>query len=74
MGVGVVGWLSGSCSSLPESPWSGGAEWARWVRIIAAFVALQPLWTILSVALALLLIFPLVAYGGRHGMLGTYPR
>ncbi len=57
-----------------------GAEWARWVGIVAAGLAailsfqwifFQPLWTILSVALALLVILPLVAYGGRQGVLGA---
>jgi hypothetical protein len=60
-----------------------GAEWARWVGIVAAGLAavlsfqwiyFQPLWTILSVALALAVILPLVAYGGRRGVLGSEPR
>jgi hypothetical protein len=50
-----------------------GAEWARWVGIVAAsFAAItflpwiyyQPLWTILSVTLAVLVIYALAAYGG----------
>jgi hypothetical protein len=50
-----------------------GAEWARWVGIVAAGVATvtflpwiyyQPLWTILSVSMALVVIFALVSYGG----------
>jgi hypothetical protein len=56
-----------------------GAEWARWVGIVAAGLAailsfqwiyFQPFWTILSVTLALLVIVPLVCYGGRRGVLG----
>jgi hypothetical protein len=56
-----------------------GAEWARWVGIIAAGLAAilsfqwifyQPFWTVLSVALTLLVIVPLVMYGGRRGVLG----
>jgi hypothetical protein len=52
----------------------GGAEWARWVGIVAAGVAVitflpwvyfQPLWTILSVSLGVLVIYGLAAYGGR---------
>jgi hypothetical protein len=50
-----------------------GAEWARWVGIVAASVAAvtflpwiyyQPLWTVLSVGLAVLVIYALAAYGG----------
>jgi hypothetical protein len=58
-----------------------GAEWARWVGIVAASVATitflpwiyyQPLWTILSVALAVLVIYALAAYGGsRSPMVAT---
>ena len=52
-----------------------GAEWARWVGIIAAGLATitflpwiyyQPLWTILSVSLAVVVIFALVSYGGQE--------
>ena len=52
-----------------------GAEWARWVGIVAASLAAitflpwiyyQPLWTILSVSLAMLVVYSLVAYGGRQ--------
>jgi hypothetical protein len=52
-----------------------GAEWARWVGIVAASLAAitflpwiyyQPLWTILSVSLAMLVVYALVAYGGRQ--------
>jgi hypothetical protein len=51
-----------------------GAEWARWVGIVTAAVAAmaflpwiyyQPLWTILSVTLAVLVIYALATYGGR---------
>jgi hypothetical protein len=50
-----------------------GAQWARWVGIVAASIATmlflpwiyyQPLWTILSVTLAVLVIYALAAYGG----------
>jgi hypothetical protein len=52
-----------------------GAQWARWVGIVAASIAAivflpwiyyQPLWTILSVTLAVLVIYALAAYGGRR--------
>jgi hypothetical protein len=52
-----------------------GAEWARWVGIVAASVATitflpwiyyQPLWTVLSVTLAVLVIYALVAHGGSR--------
>jgi hypothetical protein len=55
-----------------------GAEWARWVGIVAASLAAisflpwiyyQPLWTILSVSLAMLVVYALVAYGGRQEMM-----
>lgn len=50
------------------------AQWARWVGIVAASLAaitflpwiyFQPLWTILSVSLAVLTVYALAAYGGR---------
>jgi membrane protein implicated in regulation of membrane protease activity len=50
-----------------------GAQWARWVGIVAASLATiaylpwiyyQPLWTILSVTLAVLVIYALATYGG----------
>lgn len=52
-----------------------GAEWARWVGIVTAAVAAiaflpwiyyQPLWTILSVTLAAMVIYALAPYGGRR--------
>lgn len=52
-----------------------GAEWARWVGIVTAAVAAiaflpwiyyQPLWTILSVTLAVMVIYALATYGGRR--------
>ena len=52
-----------------------GAEWARWVGIVAASLAAiaflpwiyhQPLWTILSVTLAILVIYGLATYGGTQ--------
>ena len=54
-----------------------GAEWARWVGMVAATLAAitflpwiyyQPLWTIFSVSLAMLVVYALAAYGGRQGM------
>jgi hypothetical protein len=60
-----------------------GAEWARWFGIIVAgvtaimsfqWIYFQPLWTILSVGLCVAVIFPLAAYGGRRGVLGTDQR
>jgi len=51
------------------------APWARWVGIIVASLAaisflpwiyFQPLWTILSVTLAILVVYALAAYGGRE--------
>ena len=51
----------------------GGSRWARWVGIVAASLAAisflpwiyyKPLWTILSVTLAVLVIYALGAYGG----------
>jgi hypothetical protein len=57
----------------------GGSEWARWFGIfVAALAAIsflpwiyyQPLWTILSVSLAMLVIYALATYGGRR-MPGT---
>jgi len=50
-----------------------GAQWARWFGIVAASLATiaylpwiyyKPLWTILSVTLAVLVIYALAAYGG----------
>ena len=52
-----------------------GAEWARWVGIVTAALAAmaflpwiyyQPLWTILSVTLAVFVIYALATYGGRR--------
>jgi len=53
----------------------GGSEWARWFGIVVAALAAiaflpwiyyQPLWTILSVSLALLVVYALATYGGRQ--------
>jgi uncharacterized membrane protein len=50
-----------------------GVQWARWVGIVTAGVSAisflpwiyyQPLWTILSVVLAVLVIYALAMYGG----------
>jgi hypothetical protein len=60
-----------------------GSEWARWVGIIVASVAAitflpwiyyQPLWTILSVTLAVLVVYALVTYGGRQRQNDWYGR
>jgi hypothetical protein len=51
------------------------AQWARWLGIIVASLAaisflpwiyFQPLWTVLSVTLAILVVYALAAYGGRE--------
>ena len=52
-----------------------GSEWARWFGIFVATVAAigflpwiyyQPLWTILSVTLAMMVVYALATYGGRR--------
>jgi hypothetical protein len=52
----------------------GGAQWARWVGIAVASLSMltffpwiyyQPLWTILSITLAMLVLYALAFYGGR---------
>jgi hypothetical protein len=57
-----------------------GSEWARWVGIVVAgltaifafqWIYFEPLWAILTIALSLMVIYPLVVYGGRRGVLGT---
>jgi hypothetical protein len=69
LGVGIVLVLAGFAVVT-------GAEWARWFGIVAGSVAAiafmpwiyyQPLWTILSVTLAILVVYALAAYGGRGG-------
>jgi hypothetical protein len=54
-----------------------GAEWARWVGIVVTTLAallflpwiyFQPLWTVLSVSLAVLVVYALAAYGGRQAL------
>jgi hypothetical protein len=59
-----------------------GAEWARWFGIFAASLAaisflpwiyFQPLWTILSVTLAVMVIYGLAAYGGRGSPRAAVP-
>ena len=51
------------------------AEWARWFGIVAAalsailnypWIFVQPIWTMLSVTLALLAVYGLAAHGGHH--------
>lgn len=53
-----------------------GAQWARWFGIAAAgfaaivvfpWIYFQPLWTILSVSIALMAVYALAAYGGPGG-------
>jgi hypothetical protein len=60
-----------------------GAQWARWVGIVAASIATitflpwiyyQPLWTILSVTLAVLVIYALAAYGGSRSPMAAARR
>jgi len=52
-----------------------GAQWARWVGVIAAAAAavvgymwifVQPIWGVVNVALAVIVIYALVMYGGRR--------
>jgi hypothetical protein len=66
LGIGIVLVLAGFAVI-------SGAQWARWVGIVAASVAAilflpwiyyQPLWTILSVTLAILVVYALATYGG----------
>ena len=66
LGVGIILILAGFAVV-------SGSQWARWVGIVAASLAAisflpwiyyQPLWTILSVTLAVLVIYALAAYGG----------
>ena len=66
LGVGIVLILAGFAVV-------SGSQWARWVGIVAASLAAisflpwiyyKPLWTILSVTLAVLVIYALAAYGG----------
>jgi hypothetical protein len=66
LGVGIVLVLAGFAVV-------SGAQWARWVGIVTASIAAilflpwiyyQPLWTILSVSLAILVVYALAAYGG----------
>ena len=53
-----------------------GREWARWVGIVAAtfaaivfvpWIYFQPLWTILSVSLCVMVVYALAMYGGSSG-------
>jgi hypothetical protein len=66
LGTGIVLIAAGVCVV-------SGAQWARWVGIVAASIAAmlflpwiyyQPLWTILSVGLAILVVYALATYGG----------
>jgi hypothetical protein len=51
----------------------GGAQWGRWIGIVAASIAalaympwiyFQPFWAFVSIALAVLVIYGLAVYGG----------
>jgi hypothetical protein len=66
LGVGIILILAGFAVI-------SGSQWARWVGIVAASLAAisflpwiyyKPLWTILSVTLAVLVIYALATYGG----------
>ena len=55
---------------------ASGRQWARWFGIVVAGLAavsflpwiyFQPLWTILSVTLAILVVYALATYGGPTG-------
>jgi hypothetical protein len=68
LGVGIVLIVAGIAVV-------GGSEWARWFGIVVASLAAiaflpwiyyQPLWTILSVSLAMLVVYALATYGGRQ--------
>jgi hypothetical protein len=70
---GVVWLVVGIVLILAGAAVISGAEWARWVGIVAAGVAavaflpwiyFEPFWTILSVTLALLIVYALATYGG----------
>jgi hypothetical protein len=54
-----------------------GASWARWVGIIAAIIValvsylwifVEPIWGLVNVALAIMVIYALVNYGGRRDL------
>jgi hypothetical protein len=71
---GVVWLVVGIVLVLAGAAVITGAEWARWVGIVAASVAavtflpwiyFEPFWTILSVTLAILVVYALATYGGR---------
>jgi hypothetical protein len=72
---GVVWLVVGVVLILAGAAVITGAEWARWVGIVAAGVAaiaflpwvyFEPFWTILSVSLAMLVVYALATYGGRQ--------
>ena len=69
LGIGVVLIIAGIAVV-------SGSEWARWFGIFVAAVAaigflpwiyFQPLWTILSVALCVMVVYALAMYGGKSG-------
>jgi hypothetical protein len=70
---GVVWLVVGIVLILAGAAVVTGAGWARWVGIVAASLAaisflpwiyFEPLWTILSVTLAMLVVYALATYGG----------
>jgi hypothetical protein len=79
---GVVWLVVGIVLILAGAAVITGAEWARWVGIVAAglaaiaflpWVYFEPFWTILSVSLAMLVVYALATYGGRHVPTATPP-
>jgi len=66
VGIGLI--VTGACVA-------SGAQWARWVGLVAAslgaiaampWIYYQPLWTVLSVLLMILVIYALAAHGARR--------
>jgi hypothetical protein len=79
---GVVWLVVGILLILAGAAVITGAEWARWVGIITAglaaiaflpWVYFEPFWTILSVSLAMLVVYALATYGGRQAPTATPP-
>ncbi len=71
---GVVWLVVGIVLILAGAAVITGSEWARWIGIVVAAVAavsflpwiyFEPFWTILSVTLAILVVYALATYGGR---------
>jgi hypothetical protein len=79
---GVVWLVVGIVLILAGAAVITGAEWARWVGIVAAglaaiaflpWVYFEPFWTILSVSLAMLVVYALATYGGRQAPTAAPP-